>query len=1357
MTTGPTARAIVIAITGFVSDRWSALPFAAARAYAIRRALLSHGYHCVTHITARLTSAEFGTLVRNELRRAGPDDTLLIHILTHGDIANKSVLYALGSDGLRHPDTDVEAWIRTVQNVDGHPFTLFLLDMCYGGTMARLSWQASIGRADTRAWVIAACQPDEAAFDGRFSQAVATVLDLLRQGDLEIDPSHAYVPFGAIARAIRQEVNRLAGDGLRQQVTATSEDPGDEAAAPPFFRNTAHTRRRLPEPASQGPADGGAWIVAYFADQAAGAAVSGEGGADRPRAGRFTGRRDQLGHLAPWVNRLTAGDLAVVTGGPGSGKSALLGVLVCAAHPLLYATARDLLAEVTPLPAPVLDGFAAVHVAQRGLATVCDAIGRQLGLPADLSADELIERVLERDRPPVLVIDGLDEADDGPAIMRRLLLPLVSTRRPDGWAAARLLVGSRTYEEFEPLLERARVAGNLIDLDVVPPEDLRKDLATYIFRLLQDEPAYLRHGAVQGAFAGAVAETLTAPHGKGRQQGEFLVAGLYTRHFVAAHAHAPMTDPDRARALGQRAPRTLAEVFELDIADRPALRELLTVLATAREPGMPVGVLFRMITAGQRPGRGARTGTSAEVTTGSPAETGAAADRMTIGRVRAMLREGRHYLRQSTDTRDGTTLYRLFHRSLIDHLAVPGIAGDSLEAMLGILGPASARDWEMAEPYLLDHAWAYAVAAGRAAELLDDPEYLLNLTSGPLTAVLREAGDLPLLSAFAEVPPIGAAPLSERRYALALAAARADRTQFAARAARPPTTQPLPWQPLWSKGTPVAAGSPSASTASPASVPAPPSPAGDFELAKSRRKQEVQALATASIEGRPVLAAAGDDGRIQLWDLASRKVSLPPLTGHAGSVNAIACFTTGGRAKAVTAGSDGTLRIWDLARRQSEHIWNLGQESFLRGVACAWVGDQQVAVVASGDGWLRMWDVVQGRPVGGRLGERPGILTGVACAQAHGRAVAVTTDEDGEVSAVDLGSGEVIGRHEYAHDGSARAVACTAAADPPLVVTTGDGGVIRVWKLTDTLVPLFKLTGHRDTVEAVACATLGGRDVVISGDVDGRVIVWDVAEGVQIYQARLRRGLVRAVAGTLLGTRPFVLTAASGGALAGRDLSEALSGRQAAERSTGSAAAAAPRGVQITRLDVLSDETVRLVFAHAGAIIVDPRTGKAIDGEVAMREPAANPRQDDDSPVAATSATFSLHGRTMVAEVGDDPRTLRLREATSHAPSRPVDDHGRPLGRHESRITTVSVAKPVGGAPPLLFSGDVDGTVRVWDPVHGRAMPGFTLPGEIVGITPLRGELVLVDIGGEIIALHRATTTEHRASADGTGPRASVT
>ncbi|MFF4139478.1 hypothetical protein ACFY1B_50845 [Streptomyces mirabilis] len=59
-------------------------------------------------------------------------------------------------------------------------------------------------------------------------------------------------------------------------------------------------------------------------------------------------------------------------------------------------------------------------------------------------------------------------------------MPLLNARTLDGWPVVRLLVGAHREPGFAPLLEAARKAGGLIDLDVADSDGVRASLRHYI-------------------------------------------------------------------------------------------------------------------------------------------------------------------------------------------------------------------------------------------------------------------------------------------------------------------------------------------------------------------------------------------------------------------------------------------------------------------------------------------------------------------------------------------------------------------------------------------------------------------------------------------------------------------------------------------------------------------------------------------------------------------------------------------------------------------------------------------------------------------------------------------------------------
>ncbi|MCF2434298.1 ATP-binding protein [Streptomyces thinghirensis] len=81
----------------------------------------------------------------------------------------------------------------------------------------------------------------------------------------------------------------------------------------------------------------------------------------------FTGREEQLGRIKKWLEEDGQPSLMVVTGSPGPGKSALLGVVACLAHPQLREVTRQIATAIPRDVRPELNpGVAAVHARQRG-------------------------------------------------------------------------------------------------------------------------------------------------------------------------------------------------------------------------------------------------------------------------------------------------------------------------------------------------------------------------------------------------------------------------------------------------------------------------------------------------------------------------------------------------------------------------------------------------------------------------------------------------------------------------------------------------------------------------------------------------------------------------------------------------------------------------------------------------------------------------------------------------------------------------------------------------------------------------------------------------------------------------------
>ena len=296
----------------------------------------------------------------------------------------------------------------------------------------------------------------------------------------------------------------------------------------------------------------------------------------------FTGRRAALREIVQWLEQPSSGgSLVVVTGDPGSGKSALLGFLVTAsdAHEAAAESLSALL-ETLPVyacpPRNIVDF--AMHLKGKTLRDVQVALAGCLhSQPGDI-----FELLARKDTKTVLVFDALEEASE-PGVIAAELRSLV--RQQNVW----LLIGSQRSElRFTRNFgERSRI----IDLDQPKYAD-DTDLAAYVEQLLvtaDDSPEGNPYSENPGRAASAARAAAIAA------KGNFLIA-----HVLAQYLVNRKTVLDLQR---EKLPNVAEEVFRtylqavserLGWTETERLPLTLRPLAYAEGLGMPLRI-WRML------------------------------------------------------------------------------------------------------------------------------------------------------------------------------------------------------------------------------------------------------------------------------------------------------------------------------------------------------------------------------------------------------------------------------------------------------------------------------------------------------------------------------------------------------------------------------------------------------------------------------------------------------------------------------------------------------------------------------------------------------------------------------------------
>src|SRR6266404_3490798 len=427
---------------------------------------------------------------------------------------------------------------------------------------------------------------------------------------------------------------------------------------------------------------------------------------------------------------------------------------------------------------------------------------------------------------------------------------------------------------------------------------------------------------------------------------------------------------------------------------------------------------------------------------------------------------------------------------------------------------------------------------------------------------------------------------------------------------------------------------------------------------------EIVTSVAMSDDGQTIVTG-GWDKKVRLWDGHGNPMG-DPFEGHVGRVRSVGLTPDG--QTIVSAGFDG-VRIWD--RRGGAPV-QLAAEGMFSSVALS--SDGQTVLSYDGSG-VRLADR-NGKLIKKWVGVEAAQLPTIALSR-DGQTI-VSGGADGRVRLWNR-QGELIVKTIEKHDAD---VGCVAiSANGQTIVSGSYDGTVRLWDAQGRSIIEKPLRGHDGRVNSVALSSDG--QTIVSGGSDGTVRLWD-HQGKPIGRPLKGHDGVNSVAVSSDGKT--IVSTGDGGVV------RLWEQRTPSEPSEGNA------GPVVSALFSSDGQTI-ITAGSDGRILQWDRDGAPVKN-------ALN-GSDDLQVTDAVTVTAALGPDAKLLVIGRADGKLLLRKQQGAIRDQPFG------GDHTGPVTSIAVS----GDGKMIVSGDVNGTVRLWDQ-EGRPIgqPSKGHDGRVVSV-----------------------------------------